>query len=346
MGGFSRFFLFFLLFLTVSFEGIYAQGQVESKQIYSDAIAGNLIGDDPIRSISIYLPPSYSRDSTRRYPVVYFLHGYTDSNDKWYGQQDHWIHLPDIIDDYLEKEPENEMIFVTPNAYNRFKGSMYSSSVTIGDWETFIVSELVNHIDSNYRTKSKPTFRGLAGHSMGGYGTIRLAMKFPEVFASIYLLSPCCMEMNVNPNPGLRKNTEAVQDPSQIEEQPFFVSAMLAISAAWAPNAERAPLYLDLPFDQGQDRPEIIAKFQANSIIPMLDQYVFNLRKISHIGMDAGNKDWGINQATLKLHEQLLKYSIPHFYEQYEGDHTNQIANRIKTKVLPHFGKSFYSTTH
>ncbi len=333
--------LFLTLFSIFISTTLIGQGSVEQKFLTSIALADNLIGDDPSRSLSIYLPPSYYLDSNKRYPVVYFLHGYTDNDQKWYGQIDHWINLPKIINAYLEEHPDKEMIFVTPDAYNRFKGSMYSSSITIGDWENFITQELVRFMDEHYRTLAQPEYRGLAGHSMGGYGAIRLGMKNPHIFSSIYLLSPCCMEMNVNPNAGLRKNTESVKDTSQIADQPFFVSATLALSAAWAPNANAPPLYLDLPFEDGNDRPEIVAKFQANSILPALDQNIFNLRRLNHIGMDVGDKDWNITQATKKLHEKLLENGISHSYESYEGDHTNRIAQRIADHLLPFFSEAF-----
>jgi S-formylglutathione hydrolase FrmB len=73
-----------------------------------------------------------------------------------------------------------------PNAYTRYQGSMYSSSLTTGDWENFIARELVAYIDSHYRTIPNRMSRGLAGHSMGGYGTRRIGMKHPDVFSSIY----------------------------------------------------------------------------------------------------------------------------------------------------------------
>jgi Putative esterase len=70
---------------------------------------------------------------------------------------------------------------------------LYSNSKTTGDWETFIAVELVNYIDSHYRTIPDRASRGLTGHSMGGYGTFRIGMKHPEVFSSLYAMSACCM---------------------------------------------------------------------------------------------------------------------------------------------------------
>lgn len=319
-----------------------AQGTVERIKFASQALEGNLIGDDHVRDVSIYLPEGY-HSSDAKYPVLFMLHGFTDDDSKWFGHEEHWINLPELLDQTFADDQLNKMIVVMPNAYNRFKGSMYSSSVTIGDWETFIAEELVAFIDDSYRTIAQPSARGLAGHSMGGYGTIRLAMKRPGVFSAIYLLSPCCMDSNVNSNPGLRRNVEEVERIDQLEEQPFFVSATLALSAAWAPNPKNPPFYFDLPFAEGTDRPEIVAKFQANSTLAMIDQYIPHLRALNAIALDVGDQDWGISGPSKKLDQILSAYLIDHFFEVYQGDHVNKVGERIVNHLLPFFSRHFQS---
>src|SRR4030095_7886541 len=153
------------------------QGTVERIKVHSKSLEGNLDGDSPDRDVSIYLPPSYRADKSRRYSVIYMLHGFTDDDAKWFGLVKHWINFPEVIDKALADGKTREMIVVMPNAFTRFKGSMYSSSVTTGDWETLVTKELVGYIDSHYRTLAQRESRGLAGHSMGGYGTMRLGMK-------------------------------------------------------------------------------------------------------------------------------------------------------------------------
>ena len=328
-----------LWLVSISLFGQTLKGHVERFKIYSKAIAGNLIGDSPNRDVSIYLPPGYHRETDRRYPVVYFLHGFSDSDAQWYGFQKHWIHLPRILDSTMAASLSKEMIFVTPNAYNAFKGSMYSNSVTIGDWETFVCHELINYIDSHFRTIPLPESRGLAGHSMGGYGTLRLAMKFPDIFSSVYVLSPCCMGNDVNENPELIKNIKQVTSPDQITEQPFFVSAALARAAAWSPNPQNPPLFLDLPYlEEGID-PAIKAKMDANSTLHVIDQYVYNLKRLEAIAVDVGNQDRRITINSKVLNQVLTKYQIPHAFEVYEGDHVNRIGERIQSEVLPFFSR-------
>ncbi|HYE72465.1 MAG TPA: alpha/beta hydrolase-fold protein, partial [Blastocatellia bacterium] len=224
----------------------------------------------------------------------------------------------------------------------RFKGSMYSNSVTIGDWETFVTKELVAYIDSHYRTLAQRESRGLAGHSMGGYGTMRLGMKSPETYSNIYALSPCCMEPG-RPNPGMgemMKKLEAIKTDEEVKAQNFFGVAMLASAAAWSPNPKNPPFFIDLPLSNGEIRHDIVARQHANAILAMVHQYIPNLKKLKAIGMDAGTKDVSISATTKQLDQVLTDYGIAHFYESYDGDHLNRIAERIQTKAMPFFSQN------
>jgi S-formylglutathione hydrolase len=77
------------------------KGSVQRIKVHGKGLEGNLSGDSPDRDVSIYLPPSYKSSPQKRYPVVYFLHGYTDDDAKWYGFQKHWINLPRIVDSVI-----------------------------------------------------------------------------------------------------------------------------------------------------------------------------------------------------------------------------------------------------
>jgi S-formylglutathione hydrolase len=320
---------------------LFAQsGTVEHIRVHGKLLEGNLEGDSPDRPVSIYLPRSYAKEKSRRYPVVYFLHGFTDSDDKWYGPTKHWINLPTVLDKAFAVTGALEMIFVTPNAFTRYQGSMYSNSVTTGDWEGFIVKELVPYIDAHYRTIPKPGSRGLAGHSMGGYGTIRIGMRHPEVFSSIYLLSACCMAVPQATIEQAGQKAETVKTPADVESADFMAKIAVAWSAAWAPNPKSAPLYLDLPTKDSKLQDVVLAKYHANEPLYMLDQYVDNLRKLHGIGLDAGDKDQWITINTQELDRVLTSYGIAHQFEIYDGDHLNHIADRIETKVVPFFSKN------
>ena len=313
------------------------KGTVERIKVHGKSLEGNLEGDSPDRDVSIYFPASYASEETRRYPVIYMLHGFTDSDDKWFGFTKHWINLPAILDKTFGEPGTREMIVVMPNAFTRYQGSMYSNSATTGNWEDFIVRELVSYIDAHYRTLPQAASRGLAGHSMGGYGALRIGMRHPEVFSSVYVLSACCMAV---PDAGIAagsKKAEAIKDPAQVDQADFMTKATLASAAAWSPDPQNPPLYLALPTKDGELQPAVIAKWHANAPLSMIDQYIGNLRQLKGLAIDAGDRDEGIAARTPDLDRVLTSYHIPHQFEIYEGDHLNHIADRVETKLIPFF---------
>lgn len=111
----------------------------------------------------------------------------------------------------------------------------------------------------------------------------------------------------------------------------------MATSAAFVPNPKNPPLYLNLPSKDGEPRQDVINKIITNRTLTYVDQYILNLKKLKSIAIDARFQDRGISEATKTLYEVLDFYQIKHFYESYEGDPTNRIAERIQTKVLPFF---------
>jgi S-formylglutathione hydrolase FrmB len=313
------------------------KGSVERIKVHCKSLEGNLSGDSADRFVSVYLPPSYKKNSKAHYPVVYFLHGFTDDDAKWYGLVKHWINLPLLMDSAIGKKGVNEMIVVTPNAYSRHQGSWYSNSATTGNWEDFITEELVSYIDAHYRTIAKATSRGIMGHSMGGYGAMRIGEKHPDVFSSVYLLSPATLRATITSvTPALLK-ADSITTIEEFRKADFGVKALYAQAAAWSPNPNRPPFYVDLPIRDGQLQTDILNKWAANMPLTTLDQYIRNLQKLKGLGFDAGTKDEAIAAGIRALDGELNKYGIPHQFEIYEGNHTNKIAERIMLKALPFF---------
>ncbi|MBD0286641.1 MAG: alpha/beta fold hydrolase [Flavisolibacter sp.] len=318
------------------------KGRVERIKIHGKGLEGNLSGDSADRFVSVYLPASYGKNPTRRYPVVYFLHGYTDDDAKFYGFSKHWMTLPPILDTVFAGGKAGEMIVVTPNAYTRFQGSMYSNSITTGNWEDFVARELVAYIDSHYRTLTKRESRGLSGHSMGGYGALRIGQKYPDVFSAVYLLSPCCLAASPNTDviPPTFLRADSIKTIAQFEKADFGTKVLFASAAAWSPNPAAPPFYIDLPVKNGQLQPQVLAKWTANRPLVTLDQYISNLKQLRALAFDAGTRDQSIAASIKVLDEELNKYRIQHFFEIYEGDHINRVAERIEQKMLLFFSQN------
>jgi S-formylglutathione hydrolase FrmB len=326
------------------------KGKFERIPVHGKSLEGNLEGDSPDRDVSIYLPPSYATDRNRRYPVLYLLHGYTNTDEGWFGPnvksgfQSAGTTLPEVADKAVAAGAA-EMIVVMPNAYTIYQGSMYSNSVTTGDWEAYVTRDLVDYVDAHYRTIPQRASRGLAGHSMGGYGTIRLAMKYPDVFSSIYVLSACCLTANLNPQGSGMAKAEAVRSREDLVNLDRGPMTTLAEAAAWSANPKNPPFFFDLPSHEGKVRPEVVARWVANAPLAMLDQYVPNLKRLSAIAIDVGDKD-GLAASNQELSRILTQYGIQHTFETYDGDHTNRIAMRVQTKVLPFFASHLDSESH
>jgi len=312
---------------------------VEHIKIHGAALEGNLEGDAVDRDVLVFLPPSYAKEKSWRYPVVYALHGYSIGAEQW----SHEIHVPQTIEGAFAQGAK-EMIVVLPDSKTLHNGSMYSSSVTTGDFENFIAHDVVAYIDAHYRTIPERLSRGLVGHSMGGYGASRIGMKHADVFGSLYIMSPCCMSARgAGPaNPEMEKALEAVKTPEDSAKLSFFARAQLASAAAWSPNPKNPPLYLDLPTKDGVSQPEVLAKWAANAPLAFVDQYIGNLRKYRAISMDVGDQD-GLKVDAGKLHDIFDKYGIANSFEIYKGTHTSAVADRFQNHVMKFFSQNLCS---
>ena len=308
---------------------------VQHIKVHAPTIEGNLEGDSADRDVLVVLPPSYATDARRRYPVLYALHGYSIGAERGVNE----IHVPQTIEGAFAKGAR-EMIVVFPDSKTIHNGSMYSSSVTTGDFETFIARDLVRYIDTHYRTIPDRLSRGLAGHSMGGYGTARIGMKHPDMFGAIYMMSPCCLSARTaGPvDPQAAAALEAIKSPAESASLPFLQRVQLASAAAWSPDPKNPPLYLDLPTKDGVIQPEVLAKWAANAPLAFVDQYIGNLRQYRAIAMDVGDQD-GLRIDAAKLHEAMDRYGIANSFEIYPGTHVSNVAFRFQDHVIPFFSE-------
>jgi S-formylglutathione hydrolase FrmB len=308
----------------------------EHIKIHGASLEGNLEGDAVDRDAIVFLPPSYHRDTRRRYPVVYALHGYSIGAEQW----THEIHVPQTLEGAFAQGAK-EMIVVLPDAKTVHNGSMYSSSATTGDFENFIARDVVAYMDAHYRTIPQRRSRGLVGHSMGGYGATRIGLKHADVFGSLYVMSPCCLSARTAgpATPELEKAVEGLKTPADSAGLPFAARAQLAAAAAWSPDPKNPPLYLDLPLKDGAVQSQILAKWAANAPLAFIDQYIAELRHYHGVAVDVGDQD-GLRTDTGTLHGVLDEYGIQHSFEIYPGTHTSAVADRFQNHVVPFFSQN------
>lgn len=347
-----------LLFFIAAAASLSAQAPAKSAtssivelQVAAPSLKGNLLGDPTTQHVFVYLPPSYNSEPSRRFPTLYLLHGYNGRPEEWIRDAYQGMDLRTEIDSLITKGIATEMIVVVPNGSNTYLGSFYTNSVATGNWEDYLVRDLVSYIDKNYRTLARASSRGIAGHSMGGYGAFMLAMKHPDLFGATYALSPCCLGFEgdmTSDNPNWAKAAKVISRDIYAKEpesyDAFWAEIMVAISAAFSPNSEKKPMYGDLPFAAKDGvlvkNDPAYSNFRAKMPLYLIEQYRENLMGLRGIFLDVGEVDEfsHIRLGTAKLSTALSERGIPHTFEIYKGgDHGNKIRERFDSKLIPFF---------
>lgn len=318
-----------------------------SIKLESAALASNLIGAKSEKTITVYLPPSYNT-STQRYPVVYYLPGYSDSTMG--------ISLPKDANDLMEAGAIQDMILVTIPGGESF----YTNSPVTGNWEDFIVEEVVAYVDSHYRTLPNVESRGIAGHSMGGYGSLNIAMRYPDVFSAVYSMSPGLFnedglwssQMYGDFNtPNFMKELSRILALPEAEQltavlgSPF--SFTIAYGMAFAPNPDNPPFYFDYPFTEVNGElvrdDAIWARWESGfgGIAEEVIEYRDNFLKLKGFTVDYGSQDeyaW-IPLGCIYFDEQLTAAGIPHEMAPFQGSHGGKLGERVREHMLPFFSE-------
>ena len=299
--------------------------------MHSPALEGNLEGNSPDRTVLVVTPPGYDENPDKRYPVVYFLHGYWATPQAYQEMASFEKAVQEAAED------GNEVILVMPDGHSKLRGGFYSNSPTVGNYQDFVGVDLVKWVDDNYRTIAAREGRGLSGHSMGGYGTLRLGMTYPETFDSLFAMSACCLApMSITAENAARIEAMTDEDAAKAD---FGGLASVSTLATWAPDPDNPPLYVDTGLtEDGKVDPLVNARLAANAILAMVPGHLSALKSFDAIALDIGDKDFLLDQ-NVKLHEELTRYGVEHSWTTYDGDHGNRIAARIRSELLPFFAK-------
>lgn len=315
-----------------------AKGTILVDSIYSKNLE-NTFGENPTREVAVYLPPDYQQESTKTYPVIYFLHGFTADHKVL-------INMAEILDYAIAKGKIRPFIMVCPNQKTTYDGSFYSNSGVFGNWEDFTVVDLVAYMDKNYRTIPAPQSRGITGHSMGGYGALKIAMHHPEVFSTVYAISPGALTIvrEYGPNSNTFKELSTINTWEALNKT-YFGRVMVAFGRSWSPNPDKPPFYCDFPFEYQSEElivhQDILQKWYDNMPLHLIDKNLKNLQQLKAIKLD-----WGRNAGdrfTIQcdmFSQRLENVGITHLAEEYIGTHVSGIYTkdgRIPQQVLPFF---------
>ena len=342
-----------LLFSLIAFVCCFApaQARIETITVHSPSLESNLLGDSADRAVHVYLPPGYGADSDQRYPVLCLLHGYTSNHNLWMGTGYlGGMNIDRMADGLIEAGTMRPFLIVMPSADNAYWGSWYTNSEVTGNWEDFVVEDLVSYIDANYATLAGVANRGLAGHSMGGYGAIYLAMRHPETYSSVYAMSAAAIDMATfildKPASGFPAGPTAFMTIAGWDGFPgknftnWVAKANLALAVAIAPNPGATPFMADLPIVADGGEPKVVdtalQRWMAFDPLSMIATHGANLAGYRGVRIDCGTEDDLISQ-NRNFAAALKAAGIAHTFEEYSGDHTSRIVGRVQSLVLPFF---------
>ena len=284
----------FLLFISTSLFAQFSRGTVQEGLTVKSKILGKEV------RYTIYLPFDY-HTSNRYYPVVYLLHGYTDNDMGWlqFGQ----AHL--IADEAIATQKIPPMILVMPDAGVSWYINNYDNSVR---YEDFFIREFIPQIESTYRIRSEKRYRGVAGLSMGGFGSLIYALKHPDLFAACSALSA------------------AVRTPEEF----------MAISAERWKGLESSLYGPDL---QGEAR--ITPHLLSNNPLHIIKDGDPDKIKSVRFYIDCGDDDF-LYKGNATLHILLRDLQIPHEYRVRDGRHSWSYWRSGLADALAFIGVSFH----
>jgi len=326
--------------------------------VHGVGLERNLNGDTADRRVSIYLPPSYASSRTRHYPVLVLLHGFNDTDEEWTvpAAGKPLTGIQQIMDEGIRAHRFGEMIVVMPDERTRLIGAWYMNSAASGDWDGFIARELVSLVDRSYRTLPSPANRAIAGHSMGGYGALRLAMLHPDVFGTTYGISPALVNWSheILPDNPAWKDVFALRSTPPMELDQVYQWGFVSMSAAFASDPGRKPFYADFPFKMvaGSLSPSepAFSRWESAFLVNMAKDHVGGLSQLKGIAFDAGSEDEFrfIPEGCRAFSNRLTALGIAHRYDEYNGDHRNRLwgrDGRLLNIVLPWIWDHFEAAT-
>ncbi len=293
-----------------------------SDVIHSEALKNNVINEKTDRQVYVYLPPSYF-ESEKSYPVIYYLHGFGETPNAYFNSS-----TP--LFDQAAVNGDTEFIVVYVDGACQYGGCYYVNSQVTGNWEDYVVNEVIQYVDSNYRTIANKDSRGICGFSMGGYGALHLAMEHPDIFGAVLSMSP-----------GLIADGDISMAMDSWDGDVYF---RIAYGRAFSPNLKDTKNYANIPtFDGSKKDNKIVAQWENGfgNLKSKVDSYLSKQTKLKAIKILYGELDsykW-IPRGCEALAQILKDKGVECELEKFAGGHSIK-PNAALNDIVPYFSKN------
>lgn len=311
------------------------KGTIKVLNHESNILKDNPLGDPSVRELYIYLPPDYD-ESDKNYPVTYCLTGFTGRGKMMFNDSAFSPNMAERLDRLIAEQRIKPMIVVLPDCFTKYGGSQYINSTATGNYEDYIINEIVPFVDENFRTINDRNSRAVTGKSSGGYGAMIMAMRHADLFgAATTIAGDCYFEMCYKPD--FKKAFKAIKnDPFKLIEKFYDEESnkgkfdfdglnIIGMSACYSPNKE-SDWGFDLPFDltTGEIREDVWQRWLAHDPVYLVENSVEALKSLKLFFLDAGTSDeFALDIGAKILVDRLKKHGIPHKHEEFDGGHFN-----------------------
>ncbi|HVR45855.1 MAG TPA: alpha/beta hydrolase-fold protein [Candidatus Binatia bacterium] len=313
-------------------------GDVAIDFVRSDALAGNPLGDPSERPVVVYRPAAYDAEGSRRYPVLYVLHGYTGDAAALVSTRPWETNVLQWADRLIERREMAPALVVLVDGFTRLGGSQYVDSVHNGGYATYTVRDVVGHVDEHYHTIRSEGGRAVLGKSSGGFGAMHLVLDHPGVFGAFASHSGDSYFQYAHP-PAFATVQRALEahafDISAFvagfERKPKRSSAeyttmeMLAYAAAYSPRSAKA-FDLDLPFDRasGELLPDVFARWLAFDPAERVAKHKAQLSRLRLRYLDCGRRDeYNLDIGARVVARRIRDLGLDVRHEEFDDDHRN-----------------------
>jgi S-formylglutathione hydrolase FrmB len=306
-----------LLISCVGWSDAFSAGTVENVQFYSDALDMN-------RAIQVYLPDGYDPEGSTDYPAIYFLHGAGGSH----------LDYPELIiylNNLIETEQIEPVIVIKPDGGGclwlpYWEGCGWVNSELQGNYEDFLVQDVIAFAEANYLILQDPEKRAIMGHSMGAFGSMHAALRHPDMFVAVAALSGYLHfdEMWNQHMPLIINEQYAAHGDPPWEytlSDGVFTGAWFMLAGGFSPNLDNPPNYVDLPMDPyGDVIPAVWTRWLehdpatiASSLPPPAAPEIY---------FDCGTGDgFYLHPINVAFDTHLTDLGIPHEFQSFAGGH-------------------------
>ena len=311
------------------------KGKVVVHRFESSVLKSNPLNDPHIRDVIIYLPPEYSSSSSKGYIAAFGLVGFGGQGKMLLNADPLGENMEDRMNRLISQRKCGPMILVLIDCFTKFGGNQYINSSATAKYEDYIINEIVPFVDKTYNISEHAVW----GKSSGGYGSIVLGMRHPEIFRALAdhsgdsAFEYCYIQDFAKALDAFREAggpkkwlSNFWKKPNRHQQKDGPPLNIFAMAAHYSPNPKSRELGVDLPFDlkTGEILQNVWNRWLSWDPVRMVEKYRKNLSKLKLIYIDCGTKDeFNLHWGARILHSKLEKMKIKHFYEEFDDGHMN-----------------------